>query len=114
MLGGCAVVGGFTLGRPQLDRLLSTCYCNNVFFVGERLGRCAIAEIQETVQFFPALSRSELVRTACRQLGWHAVDGATATPVGFRLRVLGALAGRAMVRLSAKRATPGAAEAVAV
>ena len=83
-------------------------------FGSERLGRCAIAEIEETVQFFPVLSRSELVRTVCRQLGWHAAGGATATRVGFGLRVLGALARRAMVRLSANRASPGAAEAVAV
>ena len=53
------------------------------FFGGERLGHCAIADIQETVQFFPALSRSELVRTVCRQLGWHAPDGPPDTRVGF-------------------------------
>ena len=71
-------------------------------FGGERLGRCVIAEIQETVQFLPALSRSELVCIVCRQLGWHAPDGATATGVGSGLRVLGALARRCMVRLSPK------------
>ena len=80
---------------PRIRNLPSTT------FAGERLSRPAIAEIQETVQFFPALSRSELVRTVCEQLGWHTPEG---TPrLGFGLRVLGALERRGIVRLPAKR-----------
>ena len=54
---------------PRIRNLPSTT------FAGERLSRPAIAEIQETVQFFPALSRNELVRTVCEQLGWHTPEG---------------------------------------
>ena len=80
---------------PRIRNLPSTT------FAGERLSRPAIAEIQETVQFFPALSRSELVRTVCEQMGWHTPEG---TPrLGFGLRVLGALERRGIVRLPAKR-----------
>ena len=61
------------MGRmdPRIRNLASTT------FGGERLSRPAIAEIQETVQFFPELSRSELARTVCEQLGWHTPGGAT-------------------------------------
>ena len=38
---------------------------------GERLSRRALAAMQEAVQFFPQLSRTELARTACEQRGWH-------------------------------------------
>ena len=53
------------------------------------------------MQFFPALSRSELVRTVCEQMGWHTPDGIPG--LGFGLRVLRELARRGIVRLPAKR-----------
>ena len=80
---------------PRIRNLASTT------FGGERLSRPAIAEIQETVQFFPELSRSELARTVCEQLGWHTPGGATR--LGFGLRVLEELERLGIVRLPAKR-----------
>ena len=56
------------------------------------------------MQFFPALSRSELVRTVCEQMGWHTPDGIPRW--GFGLRVLRELARHGIVRLLAKR-SPG-------
>ena len=48
---------------PRTDPRIRNVPCTTL--CGERLSRHAIAEIQETVQFFPVLSRSELVRTVC-------------------------------------------------
>ncbi len=56
---------------PLIRNLPSTTFC------GERLSRHQIAEIQETVKFFPELSRTELVRTVCVQMDWHTPGGAT-------------------------------------
>ena len=56
---------------PRIRNLTSTT------FGGERLSRRALAEIQETVQFFPQLSRTELAQTVCEQLGWHTPGGST-------------------------------------
>ena len=80
---------------PRIRNLASTT------FGGERLSRPAIAEIQETVQFFPELSRSELARTVCEQMGWHTPGGATR--LAFGLRMLGELERLGIVRLPAKR-----------
>ena len=80
---------------PRIRNLPSTTFC------GERLSRHAIAEIQETVQFFPALSRSELVRTACVQMDWHTPGGSPR--LGFGLRVLRELQRRGFVQLPPKR-----------
>ena len=80
---------------PRIRNLPSTT------FGGERLSRRAIAELQETVRFFPELSRTELVRTVCVQMDWHTPGGATR--LGFGLRVLGELERRGIVRLPPKR-----------
>ena len=81
---------------PRIRNLPSTT------FGGERLSWRAIAEIQETVRFFPDLRRAELVRTVCEQMGWHMPGGDTR--LGFGLRVPGALECRGIVRLPPKRA----------
>ena len=80
---------------PRIRNLPSTT------FGGERLSRRQIAEIQETVRFFPNLSRTELAHTVCEQLDWHTPGGNTR--LGFALRVLGELEGRAIVKLPPKR-----------
>ena len=80
---------------PRIRNLPSTTFC------GERLSRRAIAEIQETVQFFPELSRTELVRTVCVQMDWHTPGGSAR--LGFGLRVLGELQRRGIVQLPPKR-----------
>ena len=67
---------------------------------GERPGWRTIAEMQETLQFFPALSRTEPVRTVCEQMGWHPPDGSR---LGFGLRALGELERRGIVGLPPKR-----------
>lgn len=83
---------------PRIRNLPSTTFC------GERLSRHQIVEIQETVQFFPNLSRSELARTVCVQLDWHTPGGSTR--LGFSLRVLKELQRRGIVELPPKR-SPG-------
>ncbi|MDE0102981.1 MAG: hypothetical protein OXN89_11425, partial [Bryobacterales bacterium] len=80
---------------PLIRNLPSTTFC------GERLSRHQIEEIQETVKFFPNLSRSELVRTVCVQMDWHTPGGTTR--LGFGLRVLKELQRRGIVELPAKR-----------
>ncbi len=80
---------------PLIRNLPSTTFC------GERLSRHQIAEIQETVKFFPELSRTELVRTVCVQMDWHTPGGATR--LGFGLRVLKELQRRDIVQLPSKR-----------
>lgn len=83
---------------PRIRNLSSTT------FGGVRLSRHEIAEIQETVQFFPALSRTELVRTVCVQMDWHAPGGAPS--LGLGLRVLRDLQRSGIIRLPPKR-SPG-------
>ncbi len=80
---------------PRIRDLPSTTFC------GERLSRHQIVEIQETVKFFPHLSRSELVGTVCVQLDWHTLGGAPR--LGFDLRVLKELQRRGIVQLRPKR-----------
>ncbi len=80
---------------PLIRNLPSTTFC------GERLSRHQISEIQETVKFFPNLSRSELVRTVCVQMDWHTPGGSTR--LGFGLRVLKELQRRGIVQLPPKR-----------
>ena len=55
------------------------------------------------MQFFPSLSRRELVGTVCVQLGWHTPD---APRLGFGLRVLKKLQCRGIVRLPPKWGGP--------
>ncbi len=80
---------------PRIRNLPSTTFC------GERLSRHQIVEIQETVKFFPHLSRTELVSTVCVQMDWHTPGGAPR--VGFGLRVLKELQRLGIVQLPAKR-----------
>ena len=86
-------------GRPRMDQrirdLASTIFC------GERLSRRQIASIQETVRFFPQLSRAELGHTVCEQLGWQTPGGTNR--LQFALRVLEGLERRAILRLPPKR-----------
>ena len=44
-------------------------------FGGTRLTRRQIADIQKTVELFPALSRHELAATLCSHLGWFTPKG---------------------------------------
>ena len=85
--------------RPHMDPRIRN--LPSTTFGGERLSRHEIVEIQETVQFFPALSRSELVRTVCVQMDWHTPGGAPR--LGFGLRVLRELQRCGIVRLPPKR-----------
>ena len=80
---------------PRIRNLTSTT------FGGERLSRRALAEIQETVQFFPQLSRTELARTVCEQMGWHTPGGSTR--LRFSLGVLGELERLDIVQLPARQ-----------
>ncbi len=78
----------------RIENLKSTTFC------GTRLTRRRIADIQKTVELFPALSRHELAATLCTHLGWF-------TPKG---RVLSADAGAAGVlrhRVAAAAKRPG-------
>ena len=54
---------------PRIQRFQSTP------FLGKRLTRRQIAEIQETVGNFPQLSRTELGQTLCEHLGWQTPRG---------------------------------------
>ena len=55
---------------PRTEHLESTT------FFGKRFTRRQIAQIQETVAAFPALSRKELAQTLCEHLRWHTVGDA--------------------------------------
>ncbi len=54
---------------PRVQRLKSTT------FLGKRLTKRQIADIQETVSSFPKLSRTELGHTICEHLGWQTPNG---------------------------------------
>ena len=54
---------------PRIEQLKSTT------FLGKRLTRRQIADIQETVGLFPKLSRTELGHTICEHLGWQTPNG---------------------------------------
>ena len=43
--------------------------------VGRVISAEELALIQETVELFPALSRSELAETICDHLGWYTASG---------------------------------------
>ncbi len=53
----------------RIENLKSTIFC------GTRLTRRRIADIQKTVELFPALSRHELAATLCSHLGWFTPKG---------------------------------------
>ena len=54
---------------PGIESLTSTT------FFGRRLTRRQIADVQETVALFPALSRNELSKTICEHLNWTTPKG---------------------------------------
>ena len=79
----------------RIRNLTSTTFC------GERLSRREIASIQETVQFFPHLSRTELGHTVCVQLGWQTPGGSNR--LRFAMRVLRELERRGILQLPSQR-----------
>src|ERR1700674_6056274 len=44
-------------------------------FSGRRFTRRQLAQVQETVDCFPQLSRAELARTLCEHLNWKTPNG---------------------------------------
>jgi hypothetical protein len=74
----------------------------SMFQSDREITREEIDEIQETVQLFPALSRSELARTICEHLGWFTATGGYKTDACLKL--LTRLEGRGRLRLPPKRA----------
>ncbi len=63
---------------PRITALKSTT------FFGRRLTRRQIADIQETVALFPAISRNELGHTICEHLNWRAPSGRNRVAVCLR------------------------------
>ena len=80
---------------PRIQNLESTT------FLGKRLTRRQIADIQETVGRFPQLSRAELGHTICEHLGWHAPNGNNS--IQLALRVLETLEQLEILTLPPKR-----------
>ncbi len=64
---------------PRITALKSTT------FFGRRLTRRQIADIQETVALFPAISRNELGHTICEHLNWRAPSGRNRVAVCLRM-----------------------------
>ena len=58
-----------TFVDPLIEKLKSTT------FFGRRFTRRQIAEVQQMVATFPALSRKELAQTICEHLHWHTPSG---------------------------------------
>ena len=72
-------------------------------FYGRRLTRREIADIQKTVEMFPALSRKELARTVCEHLNWRTPSGVYR--VAACLRTLEHLEAEGVLTLPPKRDT---------
>ena len=53
----------------RIEKLKSSTFC------GTQLTRRQIADLQKTVEMFPALSRHELAATLCSHLGWFTPKG---------------------------------------
>ena len=70
-------------------------------FNGRRFTRKQLAQVQETVQRFPALSRTELARTLCEHLNWKTPNGKH--KVESCLTLLEKLEAQGVVRLPAKQ-----------
>ena len=72
---------------PLIEKLKSTT------FFGRRFTRRQIAEVQQMVATFPALSRKELAQTICEHLHWHTPSGgnpmAPTYGFGYQLKGLG-------------------------
>ncbi len=83
---------------PRIEKLKSTT------FFGHRLTRKQIAGIRETVETFPALSRTELGHTICEHLRWQTPGGNNR--IQLALRLLEALEGLDIVQLPPLREGP--------
>jgi len=70
-------------------------------FRGRRFTRKKLAQVQETVQLFPNLSRKELARTLCEHLSWTTPKGQY--KIHSCLSMLESLEAAELVRLPAKR-----------
>ena len=69
---------------------------------GRRFTRKQMAQVQETVQRFPNLSRTELARTVCEHLNWKTPNGKD--KVESCLTFLEKLEAQGVVTLPAKQA----------
>ena len=81
---------------PRIKNLKSTT------FFGRRFTRRQIADIQQTVATFPALSRKELAQTICEHLHWRTPTGGNR--VAAALGLLERLERAGILTLPAKRA----------
>ena len=70
-------------------------------FSGRRFTRKQLARVQETVERFPQLSRTELARTLCEHLNWRTPNGRY--KIESCLSLLEALESHGVVRLPAKQ-----------
>ena len=94
---------------PRIKNLKSTT------FFGRRFTRRQIADIQQTVATFPALSRKELAQTICEHLRWRTPTGGNR--VAAALGLLERLERAGILTLPAKRAhkmRPGPRKPVAL
>ena len=64
---------------PHIENLKSTT------FFGRRFTRRQIAEVQQTVAMFPALSRKELGQTICEHLNWRTPAGGNRVKAALKL-----------------------------
>ena len=81
---------------PRIENLKSTT------FFGRRFTRRQIAEVQQTVAMFPALSRKELGQTICEHLNWRTPTGGNR--VKAALKLLEQLEQAGILKLPPKRA----------
>ena len=84
-----------TFVEPLIKKLKSTT------FFGRRFTRRQIAEVQQMVATFPALSRKELAQTICEHLHWHTPSGGNR--VKAALGLLEQLEQAGILRLPPKR-----------
>ena len=84
-----------TFVEPLIKKLKSTT------FFGRRFTRRQIAEVQQMIATFPALSRKELAQTICEHLHWHTPSGGNR--VKAALGMLEQLEQAGILRLPPKR-----------
>ena len=84
-----------TFVDPLIEKLKSTT------FLGRLFTRRQIAEVQQMVATFPALSRKELAQTICEHLHWHTPSGVNR--VQAALGLLEQLEQAGILRLPPKR-----------
>ena len=82
-----------------MDPLIKKLKCTTFF--GRRFTRKQIADIQQTVATFPALSRKELAQTICEHLHWRTPSGSNR--VAAALGLLEELAQAGILQLPPKR-----------